>query len=92
MNDETNSVISTKERVAKAKENKEGLLSVTYHNRKEHYSKCLGEKEVFAIVFKYAYDEEKNFDTIWTTPEKLIPFLDKHRDEIKVYDQPTYID
>ena len=91
MIDETEKVISSKEREKQIEENKEVGITITHHDRREHYSKILGSKQVFAIAINHHYDENKTFETIWTTPEKFVNILNKYRDELKVYDRPTYI-
>ena len=92
MLDETKETISTKERVRKHEENKDYSINISYHNRKEYYSKVLGSKQVFSISMNSYSDGGENLAVIWTTPELFKKFLNKHRDELKVYDRPTYTD
>ncbi|MBC8884445.1 hypothetical protein H9X57_16915 [Flavobacterium piscinae] len=77
MIDETNKVISDKQRNEEIIKNKEIGITLTYHNRREHYSKILGSKQVFAIVITYHYDINKEFKTLWTTPEKFAEVMEK---------------
>ena len=64
MIDETEKVISSKEREKQIEENKEIGITITHHDRREHYSKILGSKQVFAIAINHHYDENKIFETI----------------------------